>query len=139
VLQTVNANSAALKESFKFRADMQMQYAALQAQVQALREGEGWRETMDRLSASADDHHTRLAAVEREVAELKTGAAKMAKGHGELEASYLRHKGRTADAVTDLQKSVAGSQKEHSGARPSLYMSTKNDSSQATTAHRARC
>ena len=73
------------------------------------------------------------------MAELKTGAAKMAKGHGELEASYLRHKGRTADAVTDLQKSVAGSQKEHSGARPSLYMSTKNDSSQATTAHRARC
>ena len=29
----MNANSAALKESFKFRADMQMQCAALQAQV----------------------------------------------------------------------------------------------------------
>jgi hypothetical protein len=89
------------------------------AQVQSLREGEGWRDTMDSLSAASADHAARLAAVEQHVAVLEGSQAKTQKGHGELEASYLRHKARTSDAVADLQKSVAASQKDHSGARQS--------------------
>jgi hypothetical protein len=87
--------------------------------VQSLREGEGWRDTMDSLSAASADHAARLAAVEQHVAVLEGSQAKTQKGHGELEASYLRHKARTSDAVADLQKSVAASQKDHSGARQS--------------------
>eukprot|EP00959_Pyramimonas_sp_CCMP1952_P178285 3726892-Pyramimonas_sp.AAC.2 len=67
IVQTVQQNNMAVKEVYKSRADLQMQVSALQSQVQALKDGEGWKERLMRLTEAAEQHEERLLSLEERV------------------------------------------------------------------------
>jgi len=111
--QTMQQNTAAVKEAYKHRAEMQMQFSGLQAQVQSLREGEGWKEQLDLLGASATEHARRIHEGELRLAEVESRLVAVEGGHDALQRAHDAFTVATSEAVEKVQKEFSDTSTEH--------------------------
>jgi len=112
IVQTVQQNNMAVKEAYKSRADLQMQVSALQSQVQALKDGEGWKERLMRLTEAAEQHEERLSSLEERIDTQESKLDKLNADFVGFQEAYTERDSETVEAINNIQERLTTSENE---------------------------